>query len=349
MAVDVEILGRPIGPQHPPYIVAEMSGNHNGDISRALAIIDAAADAGVDAVKLQTYTADTITIDCDKSDFLIEGGLWSGRKLYELYQEAHTPWEWHERLFERGKELGLAVFSTPFDCTAIQFLRKLNAPAYKVASFEAVDLPLVEKIAAVGKPMVISTGMANLGEIAEVVESARNAGAKDLILLHCISSYPAPINESNLLTLPHLAQTFDAVAGLSDHTPGTVVSVAAVALGACFIEKHFTLRRNDGGPDAAFSLEPNELATLVRDCQQAWQACGRIDYSRKPSEQQSMIFRRSLYAVADIAAGEIFTENNVRSIRPGYGLAPKLLPEILGLRATRKIERGLALDWTMIN
>jgi pseudaminic acid synthase len=349
MAADVEISGRPIGPDHPPYIVAEMSGNHNGDLDRALAIVEAAAAAGVDAVKLQTYTADTLTLDCDRPDFLIEGGLWAGRKLYELYQEAYTPWDWQERLFERGRELGLAVFSTPFDRTALEFLRGLDAPAYKVASFEVVDLPLVAEIASVGKPLVISTGMANLGEIAEAVETARSAGGKELILLHCISSYPTPINESNLETLQHLAQTFDVIVGLSDHTMGTVVSVAAVALGACFIEKHFTLRRDDGGPDAAFSLEPDELATLVRDCRLAWEARGRIDYSRKPSEAQNLIFRRSLYAVADIAEGEIFSDKNVRSIRPGYGLPPKFLPDVHGRKATRTIERGTPFDWTMVS
>lgn len=349
MAADVEISGRPIGPDHPPYIVAEMSGNHNGDLDRALAIVEAAAAAGVDAVKLQTYTADTLTLDCNRPDFLIEGGLWAGRKLYELYQEAYTPWDWQERLFERGRELGLAVFSTPFDRTALEFLRGLDAPAYKVASFEVVDLPLVAEIASVGKPLVISTGMANLGEIAEAVEAARGAGGKELILLHCISSYPTPINESNLETLQHLAQTFDVIVGLSDHTMGTVVSVAAVALGACFIEKHFTLRRDDGGPDAAFSLEPDELATLVRDCRLAWEARGRIDYSRKPSEAQNLIFRRSLYAVADIAEGEVFSDKNVRSIRPGYGLPPKFLPDVHGRKATRAIERGAPFDWTMVS
>ena len=344
----VEIAGRLIGPGHPPYVVAEMSGNHNGDIGRALEILEAAAAAGADAVKLQTYTADTLTIDCDKPDFLIKEGLWAGRKLHDLYQEAFTPWEWHERLFKRGADLGVAVFSTPFDTTALAYLQNLNAPAYKVASFEAIDLPLVAEIAAAGRPMVISTGMANLGEIADVVETARAGGAEDLILLHCISSYPAPINESNLLTLPHLAQTFDVIPGLSDHSPGTVVSVAAVALGACFIEKHFTLQRADGGPDAAFSLEPAELEVLVRDCRQAWEALGRIDYDRKPSESQNLVFRRSLYAVADIAAGETFSAGNVRSIRPGYGLPPRVLPDILGRTASRVIERGTPLEWTMV-
>ena len=344
----VEIAGRAIGAGQPPYIVAEISGNHNGDIGRALAIIEAAAEAGADAVKLQTYTADTLTIDCDKPDFLIESGLWAGRKLYDLYQEAHTPWNWHERLFEKGADLGMAVFSTPFDPTALAFLKDLNAPAYKIASFEAVDSPLVRQIAAAGKPVVISTGMANLGEIAEVVEAARSVGVKDLILLHCISSYPAPVEDSNLETLPHLAQTFDVIVGLSDHTLGTVVSVAAVAMGACFIEKHFTLSRDDGGPDAAFSLEPDELSTLVRDCYLAWQARGRIDYSRKPSETQNLIFRRSLYAVSDISEGEHFSDRNIRSIRPGYGLTPKFLPDVLGRKAARAIERGTPLDWTMV-
>ncbi len=344
----VYIAGRPIGPDHPPYVVAEMSGNHNGDIDRALALIETAADAGADAVKLQTYTADTLTIDCGREDFTIKDGLWAGRTLYDLYTEAHTPWDWHERLFEKGRELGLPVFSTPFDATAVAFLRELDAPAYKVASFEAVDLPLVETIAAVGRPMVISTGMANLGEIAEVVDAARRGGARDLILLHCISGYPTPVADTNLLTMPHLAGTFGVVPGLSDHTQGTTVSVAAVALGACFIEKHFTLGRDDGGPDAAFSLEPDELAVLVRDCRLAWQALGGVDYSRKPSEQGNLVFRRSLYAVEAIEKDELFTLQNVRSIRPGRGLPPKVLPDVLGRRATRRIERGTALDWMLV-
>jgi pseudaminic acid synthase len=342
------IAGRPIGPGHPPFVVAELSGNHNGELTRALALMDAAKEAGADAVKLQTYTADTITIDCDRPEFRIEGGLWGGRTLHELYREAHTPWSWHERLFEKGRELGLPVFSTPFDFTAVDFLEALDAPAYKIASFEAVDLPLIQRCARTGKPLVISTGMADLGEIAEAVTAARSAGAAELILLHCVSGYPTPPEDINLRTLPHLAASFGAVGGLSDHTMGCAVSVAAVALGACFIEKHVTLKRADGGPDAAFSLEPQELAELVRNCRDAWSALGAVDYGRKPSERGNVVFRRSLFAVGDVRRGEAFTEANVRSIRPGHGLAPKHLPQVLGRRAARDVARGEPLDWSLL-
>jgi len=342
------IAGRPIGPGHPPYIVAEMSGNHNGDIGRALAIIDAAADAGADAVKLQTYTADTLTIDHDGPEFRIKGGLWDGRTLYDLYNEAHTPWDWHPRLFEHGRQRGVAVFSTPFDETAVDFLESLGAPAYKIASFEMIDLPLIEKVAAKMKPMVMSTGLASLDEIGESVAAAREAGCRDLILLHCVSGYPTEPKDANLRTLPHLAETFGAVAGLSDHTPGIAVSVAAIALGACFIEKHVTLRRADGGPDSAFSLEPVELAELVKGCRTAWEALGRVNYEREESERGNEVFRRSLYVVEDVTKGERFTAKNVRSIRPGLGMAPKHLPEVLGKRATRDLKRGTALKPDMI-
>jgi N-acetylneuraminate synthase len=346
---EITIAGRRIGPGHPPYVIAEMSGNHNGDIKRAFALLEAAKKAGADAVKLQTYTADTITIDHDGPGFRIEGGLWNGRTLYELYQEAHTPWDWHPQLFAKARELGIAIFSSPFDCTAIEFLEKLEAPAFKIASFEVIDLPLIQRAARTGKPLIISTGIASLGEIAEAVEAARASGGREIALLHCTSGYPTPPEDSNLRTLPHLAEAFGVVAGLSDHTPGTAVPVAAVALGASVIEKHFTLRRADGGPDAAFSLEPEELAELVANCRTAWTALGRISYELEASEKGNKTFRRSLYAVQDIPAGSRFTPENVRSIRPGHGLPPKHLPDVLGRRAGRAIARGTPLAWSLID
>jgi pseudaminic acid synthase len=345
---EITIAGRRIGPGHPPYVIAEMSGNHNGDIKRAFALLEAAKKAGADAVKLQTYTADTITIDHNGPGFRIEGGLWNGRTLYELYQEAHTPWDWHPQLFAKASELGIAIFSSPFDSTAIEFLEELEAPAFKIASFEIVDLPLIQRAAKTGKPLVISTGIASLGEIAEAVEAARAAGGREIALLHCTSGYPTPPEESNLRTLPHLAEAFGVVAGLSDHTPGTAVPVAAVALGAALIEKHFTLRRADGGPDAAFSLEPEELAELVANCRTAWSALGKINYELEASEKGNKTFRRSLYVVQDIPAGGRLTAENVRSIRPGYGLPPKHLPDVLGKRAGRAIARGTPLNWSLL-
>ena len=347
--VAIEIAGRRIGPGQPPYIIAEMSGNHNGDLERALALVEAAAAAGADALKLQTYTADTMTIDHDGADFRVEGGLWDGKTLYELYEWAHTPWDWHEALFARGRELGLAVFSSPFDASAVDFLESLNAPAYKIASFEAVDLPLIEKVAKTGKPMIISTGMANIEEIGEAMETARACGSGEIVLLHCISGYPTPPEEANLETLPDLARRFDAVAGLSDHTLGPSVPIAAVALGARVIEKHFTLRRADGGPDSAFSLEPEELRQLCETARTAWAALGRVDYGRKPSEAGNAVFRRSLYVVEDIAAGEPFTEKNLRAIRPGHGLPPKHITELLGRPARTAIKRGTPLRWALVS
>jgi pseudaminic acid synthase len=349
MTREITIAGRKIGPGHPPFVIAEMSGNHNGDIKRALALVEAAKAAGADAVKLQTYTADTITIDHGGKDFAISGGLWDGRRLYELYQEAHTPWAWHAELFARGRELGLVVLSTPFDETAVDFLATLDSPAYKIASFEAVDLPLIQHAASKGKPLIISTGMADLGEITEAADAARKGGADQIALLHCVSAYPAPVEDTNLATIQHMADAFDAVTGLSDHSHGIAVSVAAVALGASIIEKHFTLARADGGPDAAFSLEPSEFRELTAACRAAQQAVGEVSYRREASEEGSLQFRPSLYVVADIAPGEPFTTANVRSIRPGYGLAPKHQAVVLQRKARRALARGTPLSWQDID
>jgi N-acetylneuraminate synthase len=342
------IAGRPIGPGHPPYVVAEMSGNHNGDIQRALDLITAAAAAGADAVKIQTYTADTLTLDHDGPGFRIEGGLWDGRRLHELYAEAHTPWDWHARMFGHAREAGITLFSSPFDSTAVDLLESLGAPAYKIASFELVDLPLIRRCAATGKPLVMSTGMASPEEIAEAVETARDAGARDLVVLHCTSAYPAPMSSMNLATLPDMAQRFGVLPGLSDHTLGIAASVAAVALGAVFIEKHFTLRRADGGVDSAFSLEPGELADLVRSCRGAWEALGGVTYGPGEAEAGNAGMRRSLYVSAPVLKGEVLTAANIRSVRPGHGLAPRHYDAVLGRRATRDIPFGEPLDWSMV-
>lgn len=344
----VTIHDRQIGPDRPPFIIAEMSANHNGDLDRAFALLKAAKDAGADAVKLQTYTPDTLTLDHDGPEFRIKGGLWDGYRLYDLYKEAQTPWDWHRALFDKGRELGLIIFSTPFDETAIDLLEELGAPAYKIASFEAVDHALIKRAARTGKPLIISTGMADLTEIGEAVAAAREAGGQDIVLLHCTSAYPASAEDMDLRTIADLAKTFDVVSGLSDHTLGTAVAVAAVALGAAVIEKHFTLSRGDGGADAAFSLEPQELAQLARDTRLAWQALGKVSYERKPSEAANLTFRRSLYVVADVAAGERLTPANVRAIRPGYGLAPKYLDQVIGKTAKTRLARGTALQWDML-
>jgi pseudaminic acid synthase len=341
----ISIAGRPIGRNHEPYVICELSGNHNGSLERALKLLDAAAATGADAIKIQSYTPDTITIDHDGPGFRIEGGLWDGRTLYDLYGEAQTPFEWHEALFARARELRVTLFSTPFDESAVDLLEELGAPAYKIASFEAIDLPLVAYVASKRKPMIISTGMANLDEIGEAVRTARENDCDQIVLLHCVSSYPAPDDQSNVRTVPDLAERFGVVSGLSDHTVGSAVAVASIALGGCVVEKHFTLARADGGPDAAFSLEPEEFSTLVEDCKRAWRSLGHPTYDLQGCEQGSVAFRRSVYVVRDVRAGEELTRENVRSIRPGYGLPPKHLPEVLGRRASRDLKRGEPLAW----
>lgn len=341
-----------IGVDCPPFVIAEMSGNHNHSLDRALAIVDAAAAAGAHALKLQTYTADTMTIDIAREEFCVSdpGSLWAGSSLYELYQQAHTPWEWHEPIFRRARELGMIPFSTPFDETAVDFLEALDTPIYKIASFENTDLPLIRRVAKTGKPMVISTGMATIAELDETVRAAREAGCRDLILLKCTSTYPATPENTNARTIPHLRELFGCEVGLSDHTMGCGAAVAAVALGATVIEKHFTLSRADGGVDAAFSLEPAEFRVLVDETERAWLSLGRVRYGvQSAEERKSLVFRRSLYAVADIDEGEILTPENIRAVRPGFGLPPKHYDEILGRRARTKISRGTALSWDVLS
>ena len=342
------IAGRAIGPDQPPFIIAEMSANHNGDLNRAMALLEAAAQAGADAVKLQTLKPDGITIDHDGPGFTIPAGPWAGYTLFGLYSEAQTPWEWHPPLFQRARELGIILFSSPFDKQAVDFLDELQAPAFKIASFEMADTDLVAHAARKGKPMIISTGLSSLGDIAATVDAVYKTGNPDLALLHCISSYPAPTKDANLATIPHMAQAFGTQVGLSDHTQGTAVSVAAVALGATIIEKHFTLARADGGLDAAFSLEPDELAQLVRDCRTAWVARGQISYALEECEQDNLAFRRSLYVVRDLPADTVITEEYVRSIRPGFGLEPRHLPQVLGRKARRDLAKGTPFEWSML-
>lgn len=345
---EIEIAGRRIGPDHEPYVICELSGNHNGSLDRALTMVDAAADTGCDAIKIQTYTADTITMDVDRPEFKIHGGLWDGRSLYELYQEAYTPYEWHAAIFERARARGVTIFSSPFDETAVDLLDDLGAPAFKIASFEAVDLPLIRYAAARGKPLIISTGMANLAEMTTARQVALEAGAPGVVLLHCVSSYPAVMEDANVRTVADMAGRFDSPIGLSDHTHGSAASVAAIAMGACVIEKHFTLARSDGGPDAAFSLEPAEFSSLVRDCKDAWKALGRAHYDLLGSERANRQFRRSLYVAADVKAGEPLSRANVRSIRPGNGLPPADLDAVLGRPAARDLARGEPLAWDMV-
>lgn len=345
----IKIKDRYILQGEPVYIIAEISANHNQDYDEAVRILRAAKEAGADAVKLQTYTPDTLTINCDKEDFRIgEGSLWEGCNLYDLYSEAYTPWEWYPKLKDVAKDLNMDLFSTAFDPTAVDFLEEMNVPVHKVASFEIVDIPLIEKMASTGKPLIISTGMATLGEIEEAVQAARNAGAVEIALLKCTSAYPAPAEEMNLRTIPHLSEAFGVPVGLSDHTLGIEVPIAAVALGACIVEKHFTLSRSVPGPDSAFSLEPQEFKAMVDAIRVAEKALGRVHYGVSEKEAKSRAFRRSLFVVRDIKAREIFTEENVRSIRPGYGLHPRYLNQILGCRATADVERGTPLKWDMI-
>lgn len=340
--------GRAIGPDQPPYVIAELSANHNGNIEQAFAIMEAAKAAGADAVKIQTYRPDTITIDHDGPEFTIKGGLWDGQRLYDLYDWAHTPWDWHAALFDKARDLGITLFSSPFDPTAVDLLEQLDAPAFKIASFELVDLPLIRRVAATGKPMIMSSGMADEVEIAEALEAAFGAGARDIVLLHCVSGYPAPAADYNLATLADMAARFDVMIGLSDHTLDNTAAIAAIALGAVMIEKHVTLDRTGGGPDDSFSLEPAELAQLVTGSRTAWEARGTVDYGLKSSEQGNIQFRRSLYVVEDIPAGGALSQQNVRSIRPGYGLAPKHLDDVLGRRAISAIPRGTALSLDLL-
>lgn len=348
MSEYITIAGRKIGPGFPPYIIAELSANHNGDINRAFKIMEEAKKSGADAIKLQTYTHETITIDCELEDFKIHGGLWGGQTLYELYKGAHMPWDWHKPLFEKAKELDITIFSSPFDFSAVDLLEKLDAPAYKIASFELVDLPLITRVAKTGKPMIMSTGMANEAEIQEAINTAYINGCKELVVLHCVSGYPTPAEQYNLKTIADISSRFNVLSGLSDHTVDNATAIASVALGACVIEKHVTLDREGGGVDDSFSLEPKELTQLCIDSKTAWQALGKVNYKRTEAEKGNVKFRRSLYAVKNIAEGELLTPENVRSIRPGFGLTPKHYTEVLGKKARREILRGTALSFELL-
>lgn len=342
---NISIAGRRVAADVPPYVIAELSANHNGRLDTAMEIVEEAKKAGADAVKLQTYTADTITLNSNAEEFHIHGGLWDGKTLYQLYHEAHMPWEWHKPLFEYARKLGITIFSSPFDNTAVDLLEDLNAPAYKVASFEAVDLPLIRYIARTGKPMIISTGMADADEIAEAIDAARSGGCKELAILHCVSGYPAPAKDYNLRTIPDMIERFGLVTGLSDHTLDNTTAIASVVIGASIIEKHFTLDRNGGGPDDSFSLEPVELAALCKGAKTAWQAVGQVDYGRKSSEQGNVKFRRSLYFVKPLKQGDRVTADAVRSVRPGFGLPPKHLDKVLGSTLKTDVGFGTAISW----
>jgi len=338
------------GNDNKPFIIAEMSGNHNQSLERALQIVEGAAKAGAHALKLQTYTADTMTIDISEGEFSIndENSLWKGKSLYNLYQEAYTPWEWHKPIFDRCKQLGMIGFSTPFDESSLEFLETLDVPCYKIASFENIDLPLIRKVASTGKPMIISTGMATIAELDEAVRTAREAGCQNIVLLKCTSNYPASPENSNLKTIPHMRELFNCEVGLSDHTLGIGVAVAGVAFGASVIEKHFTLSRADGGVDSAFSLEPEEMRNLVVETERAWQSLGNVNYGATLQEKKSMQFRRSLYVVREMKAGEVFTEENLRTIRPGLGLEPKYYENLLGKKISRDVKRGTPVTWDLV-
>jgi len=344
----ITIDGRKIGQDYPPYIIAELSANHNGVLQKALDTISEAKKCGADAIKLQTYTSDTMTIDCDSEEFLIQGGLWDGYKLYDLYQEAQTPFSWHKAMFDHARNIGITCFSTPFDETAVDLLEDMNVPAYKVASFEAMDLPLIKYIAATKKPMIMSTGMANLEEIEEMVATAKDAGCQELILLHCISSYPAPIDQSNLLTISDMRKHFGVQVGLSDHSITNTTSIVASALGATLIEKHFILDRKDKGPDSQFSIEPSELEALCVETKDAWLSLGKAGYDRKPAEEANVKFRRSVYFVKALKAGEIITQDHIRRIRPGFGLEPKFESKIIGKKVKVNVMRGTATSWDLL-
>lgn len=349
-SAEIVILGQAIGFGYPPFIIAEMSGNHNQSLERALEIVEAVARSGAHALKIQTYTPDTMTIDLDEREFHISDpdSLWTGTSLYNLYGEAYTPWEWHKLIFDRARELGIIAFSTPFDDTSVDFLESLDVPCYKIASFENTDLPLIRRVAATGKPLIISTGMATVAELDETVRAARDAGCRDLILLKCTSTYPATAKNTNILTIPHMRELFGCEVGLSDHTLGIGVSVASVALGATVIEKHFTLNRSDGGVDSTFSLEPNEMAQLATETERAWQALGQINYGPTEAEKKSLQYCRSLYIVEDMKAGDVLNKDNLRAIRPGFGLSPKYFNVILGSMVSRDVVRGTALGWHLL-
>lgn len=348
-APKITIAGREISVNDAPYVIAELSANHNGKLETAMALIDAAKKAGAAAVKLQTYRPDTITLKCDRDEFRIEGGLWDGRTLYDLYEEAHMPWDWHAPLFEYARKIDITIFSSPFDNTAVDLLEDLNAPAYKIASFEAIDLPLIKYVASTGKPMIISTGMADAEEIQEAIDAARDGGCKELAILHCVSGYPAPAADYNLRTIPDMIRRFGLVIGLSDHTMDNTNAITSIALGASIIEKHFTLDRNGGGPDDSFSLEPVDLAALCRNSRDAWTALGCVNYERKSSEQGNVKFRRSLYFVRNIKAGEVITPDAVRSVRPGFGVAPKFIDEVVNRTVKQNVTYGTAVTWDLLS
>lgn len=341
----IQIAGRVIGRECPPYVIAELSACHNGQLKNALKLIELAEWAGADAVKIQTYRPDTITMNSKRAEFKINGGLWDGQYLYQLYESAHTPWEWHQELFDKAEEVGITLFSSPFDSTAVDLLESLDAPAYKIASFELIDLPLIARVAQTGKPMLMSNGMASLREIEEAIECAQTNGASEIVLLHCVSGYPAATQDYNLKTIPDLAARTGLPIGLSDHSIGNVTAISAVSLGACLIEKHFTLDRNAGGPDDSFAIEPEELLALCSDVSSAANALGSVHYGTVDSESQNLLFRRSLFVIQDIKAGEKITKSNVRSIRPGNGLLPKHLPAVLGRRAAKDLTAGMPLEW----